>query len=365
MGEARSASQETCLCDQVYTSAGESLDYQRQKPQFPLRFFFTRNIIKMRCFYKKEFPSLSIFTLYLTYTLFSIILIIALSFDLLSCRTNIEEETIQKDKPLRIISLAPNITEILFHLGAGDRIVGVTNFCNYPPEALSKIKIGGFTNPNLELIISLKPDLVIGTPNVGNKDAILSLKKSIKVDILLFKAENLEDFYKTIEAIGKAIHEEEKASNLLRHIKMEMDHLKNTADSSDPKRVLLSLGIEPVISAAANSYPGNLASIAGAKLIPPLQNIKGQINPYPIVSLEEIINLDPEIIIQTMMDPINEGEKDFIKSYWKQWESISAVQNEQVYIIPGDTILRPSPRVIDGVELLINLIHGQSEKSSL
>lgn len=275
------------------------------------------------------------------------------------------EETFPWNKPVRIVSLAPNITEILYSLGAEDCIVGVTSFCNYPSQALSKTKIGGFTKPNLEVIISLKPDLVICTPNVGNKDAVLNLIKHIDAKVLLVKAESLEDLYKTIEGIGKAIHEKEKALSLVRSIKMEMERFKSKAASLKRKKVLLSLSIEPVIAASANSYPGTLASIAGGDIIPSFKKGVHSFNSYRPVSFEEIISLNPEIIIQTMMDPINQGEKELFKRYWEQWNTISAVQNGEIYLISGDIILRPSPRAAEGVELLFNLIYDKSEEISL
>ncbi len=296
-------------------------------------------------------------------TLYLIALIVAFFFfsPLLSCKDQNKEGLRQKRKPERIVSLAPNITEILFSIGAGDRIVGVTSFCNYPAEALSKTKIGGFTNPNLEIIASLKPDLVIGTPNVGNREAILNLKRAIPADILLFQAENLEDFYKMIEGIGKATHEERNALNLNHKLRAEIERFRKKSSSQDRKKVLISLSIKPVISATQHSFPGMLATIAGANLIPSLPKSQGQINSYPIVSLEEIITLNPEIIIQTTMDSIDRASEIHLKRYWQQWSSIAAVQKQNIYVISGDLILRPSPRSVDGIELLFKLIHGESE----
>lgn len=305
----------------------------------------------------KHFSSISLFVHYL----FSFTFIFFLCFAFLACHTEGKVDEKRGGKPHRIVSLAPNVTEILFSLGAGDRIVGVSSFCNYPPKALLKEKIGGFTNPNLEVIVSLSPDLIIGTPNVGNKEAILNLRKVMDADILLFKAENLEDSYKMIEGIGRAIGEEQRAGSLVLLLKREIKNLQKMAAPLERKRLLLSLSIDPIIAASAHSYPGILADIAGADLIPSLSVSQAQINDYPMINLEEVIHLDPDIIIQTMMDPINEIGEKRIKKFWEQWDSISAVQEQNIYVIPGDLILRPSPRAAEGVKLLFKLIHGASE----
>lgn len=293
--------------------------------------------------------------------LFSFTSILVLCFAAQACLTEDRFDGKKKEKPNRIVSLAPNVTEILFSLGAGDRIVGVSSFCNYPPEALLKEKIGGYTNPNLEVIVSLKPDLVIGTPNVGNKEAILNLKKVIDADILLFKAENLEDSYKMIEDIGRSIGEEERAGKLVLSLKSEIKSLQKMASSLERKRLLLSLSIDPMIAATVHSYPGTLAEIAGADLIPSPSSSRGQTNDYPMINLEEIIHLDPDVIIQTMMDSADKMGEKRIKKFWERWESISAVQKQNIFVIPGDLILRPSPRAAEGVRFLFKLIHGASE----
>lgn len=292
--------------------------------------------------------------------LFVLILTCIFLMSTLSCSVQSRESFINGKMPERIVSLAPNITEILFSLDAGDQIVGVTSFCNYPPEASSKRKIGGFTNPNLELIASLKPDLIIATPNVGNREAILNIKRVVNAEVLLLKAENMPDFYKMIEKIGTAIHKEEKALNLIKGLQSQFQSIQKITASLGRKKVLLSLSINPIISATSKSYPGILATTAGADLIPVLPESQVQINPYPIINLEEIINLNPEIIIQTTMDPIEEAEEIHLKKFWEQWSSLTAVQRRSVHVISGDIILRPSPRAADGVKLLCNLIHGES-----
>jgi iron complex transport system substrate-binding protein len=293
--------------------------------------------------------------------LLALILIFVFLISSPSCKGENSNNPTGKNKPKRIVSLAPNITEILFSLDAGDRIVGVTSFCNYPPEALSKTKIGGFTNPNLELIASLKPDLVIATPNVGNREAVLNMERVIDAEVLLFKVENIEHLNNMIEGIGAAIHEEKNAFMLSQSIHSQLQSFQKKADSMDRKKLLLSLSINPIISATSNSYPGILATIAGADLIPTLPKNQAQINSYPIVSLEEIIDLNPEVIIQTTMEPNDKAYEAELKRFWEQWSSLTAVQNHNVFVISGDLILRPSPRATDGVKLIFNLIHGESE----
>ena len=260
-------------------------------------------------------------------------------------------------KPERMISLAPNITEILFSLGAGERIVGVTNFCTYPPESLVKRKVGGFTNPNPEVIISLRPDLILATPNVGNREAVVWLKDHSKIPILLLKTENLSDLYDAIREIGEVIQEDEKASALVDGIRSEIQSTEKLARSLARKKVLLSLSVEPVIAASPNSYPGALVALAGGDLVPFNTRHDQNATPYPLVSMEEIIYSDPDIIIQTTMDSGDQSGEELLKAFWKRWSSISAVRHGRIFVISGDTILRPSPRAPEGLKLLYKLIH--------
>ncbi|MEW5807213.1 MAG: helical backbone metal receptor [Acidobacteriota bacterium] len=260
--------------------------------------------------------------------------------------------------PERIVSLAPNVTEILYALGAGGRIVGVTNFCNYPPEAHLKRRIGGFSNPNLEVIVSLKPDLLIGTPNVGNKESILRLKEHFGFETLLIRAETMEDLYGSIIEIGEAIHEKEKGVDLARKIESEMESIRKKGVSSIRKKVFVALSIDPVIAATPLSYPGALAMLAGADLIPSISRNRSIEKPYLILSMEEIIDSDPDIIIQTLMDAGDQNGKRSLERFWRKWSSLTAVKNDRVFIISGDTILRPSPRAPEGARLLNKLIYG-------
>ncbi len=264
-------------------------------------------------------------------------------------------------RPERIVSCAPNITEILFSLGAGDRLVGVTNFCTYPPEATSRVKIGGFSNPNTEIIISLKPDLIIAGPNVGNREPIQWLMDHTDIPLLLVEIENLSDLYFAILAIGRAVHENMSASILSDRIKSDIESIKARSTSRERKRVLISLSIDPVIAASPDSYPGALAEIAGADLVPFDDDRLRTSRHYPVVSMEKIIQSDPDIIIQTLMDAEDSSAKGILTDFWKKWDSISAVRKGKVFIVPGDMILRPSPRVSEGIKLLLNLIREENE----
>lgn len=267
----------------------------------------------------------------------------------------------EEARPERIVSCAPNITEILFSLGAGNRIVGVSNFCTYPPEASSKVKIGGFSNPNIEIILSLKPDLIIASPNVGNREPIQWLMDHTEISLLLVNIEDLSGLYSAIRTIGRAVHENANASILSDRIKADIESINERSTSKRRKRVLISLSTDPVIAASPDSYPGALAEIAGADLVP-FDDDRLQISSnYPVVSIEKIVQSDPDIIIQTLMDVEDFPCTRMLTDFWKKWDSISAVREGKVFIVPGDTILRPSPRAPEGIKLLLNLIREENE----
>ena len=291
-------------------------------------------------------------------TTFFVILFSILYFFLFlaSCRTAPPHNR-SGSRPERIVSLAPNITEIVFALGAGDRIVGVTQYCTYPAEAILKTKVGGFSDPNPELIIFLKPDLIIATPNVGNRDAVLWLKKHSAIPVPVVKTESLPDLYDAIRIIGNAINEEEQASLLAENIRSRIELTRTKTLALGRKRVLLALSIDPVIAASPDSYPGALATLASADLVPPGVEHGRKTSPYTILSIEEIIQFNPDVIIQTTMDSADQAHSSLLLDSWKKWKTISAVKNGKVLVVPGDLILRPSPRAPDGLNLLVKLIH--------
>src|SRR5262249_5130673 len=168
----------------------------------------------------------------------------------------------------RIVSLAPNITEILFALGLGDRVVGVTEFCNYPPEALRLPKVGGFVNPNAEVILALHPDLVVATPNVGNKTFVERLI-AVGARVVVVQARNVAEIDPAITAIASAAGVEEAGRGLVARIHRDLERATARVASLPPKKTLFCIQVEPLVVAGPGSYPGDLIELAGGENIVP------------------------------------------------------------------------------------------------
>ena len=265
-------------------------------------------------------------------------------------------------KPRRIVSLAPNLTEMLFAIGAGGEVAGVTDFCDYPPEVRHLPKVGGFINPNPEAVLALAPDLVVATPNVGNRPFVEQLMRAgTRVEIV--QARNLDEIFPALEALGRATSRESQASVLVRRLKDGLLSAKERVKGLPRPRTLLCIQVEPLVVAGPGSYPHDLLTIAGGISIVPDGS-----GAYPKLSLEEVVRAAPDVLIQTRMDALQGLEvsseaSDSLLQWWGRWRSIPAVKAGRVHAVAGDTLLRPGPRLLEGIELLIRLLHGSTVAS--
>ncbi len=253
------------------------------------------------------------------------------------------------EPPKRIVSLAPSNTEILFALGLNSEIIGVTEFCDYPEEAKKKEKIGGFSNPNLEKIYSLKPDFVFGIR--GNpKDTLINLTK-LNFNVLAYDPVNVDELLNLIELIGKIVDKREEAYDLINKMEEKRNSLINKAKLLPKKRVYLELWNNPYMSVGENSYLNKIIEEMGGINI--AKKAKGD---WPILSQEFIINENPEIIIIAY---IGQNIDEVLKR--PGWENIDAVKNKSVYYINPDLLFRLGPRIVYGMEELFNSIHSVSK----
>ncbi|GJL79807.1 MAG: ABC transporter substrate-binding protein [Nitrospinaceae bacterium] len=259
--------------------------------------------------------------------------------------------------PQRIISLSPGITEILFAIGAGDQVVGVTDFCNYPEKAKSLPRIGGLLNPSYETMITLQPDLIIHQPN---KHKIENFVEQLDIRNLPISMLSFAEIYSSIKEIGIATHREKAADELIRSMQEKIDsHRKRLADVSQ-KSVLLVLGISndsmrELYGVGPKTFLGEMLALAGGNNI--LAETQGQ---YPKVSKEFIIHESPEIIIEIgRKDILTEESSKKRRQGWQKFSTIRAVKNKNIHIIGADYILIPGPRLVNIVELFVKAIHPQ------
>lgn len=258
------------------------------------------------------------------------------------------------ETPQRIISLAPNMTEILFALGLGNRIVGVTSFCDYPAEAKRKPKVGGMSNPSLEAVISLKPDVVVMTID-GNPREFQERLRSLGIKTYVFRASRLRELPKGVRALGKALGVQEEAEMFAGEFEAAVkrveagERITGTHTSSPWKRALFIVWPEPLIAAGPGTVIDDALTLIG------LDNIASDSRvSYPKYSIEEIIRRAPEVIV------IGRGmdHKDIEKisaGLLKRLHSVPAARNKRVFYV-SDDLYRLGPRTIRGIEEISRLV---------
>lgn len=266
-------------------------------------------------------------------------------------RDAVGREVVTDHEPSRIIPLAPSLTEILYYLGLGDKVVGVTNNSYYPPEALKKPKVGSYNDLNIEKIITLGPDLVIGTRD-GNNPGIVDLLEQARIPTYIVNPKNVAEVIETIRITGRLCGIEEKADRLARGLQDRLDRIEKALENRKKPLVFLQINLHPIMTVNKNTFHQDIISIAGGINMTADASIS-----YPRISIEEVLKKKPDIIIISSMDRGGMFEK--ARQDWLKWTSIPAVKNKRVYLIDSDLIDRPSPRIIDGIEEMAKLIHPE------
>jgi iron complex transport system substrate-binding protein len=256
--------------------------------------------------------------------------------------------------PHRIVSVAPAITEILFALGAGDQVIGDTTYCNYPEAAKSKAKIGGFTTPNIEAILALRPDHVF---MIKNRPDVAQKLRQIGIDVTELQPENLAGIYDSIQMIAEKIGAPARGQSLIQSIQKELQQAAAKSAGAARTKVLFVVGRTPgavsdLIVAGRGSYLNEIIGLAGA------ENAFGDATvPYPQVGMEELIRRNPDVIIDMgHLEMISEAQKQAVKELWKKYPFLRAVQRDQVFPISADYFVTPGPRVVQAVRDIRKMI---------
>jgi iron complex transport system substrate-binding protein len=260
--------------------------------------------------------------------------------------------------PERIVSTAPSITELLYALGLGNRVVGVTRFCRYPPEAQLKPKIGDYTSPNLEAIAALRPDLVIIQTNpIHLADQLARLK----LRVLEIDQENIAAIYKSIHDVGAATGTEHAAMQLSDSILDGLGKIRNRVAALPRVRMMFVIGRSPnrldgLVVAGRASYLNEVIEIAGGENV-----FRDAIAGYPEVSLEEVMARNPEVIVDMgdMSDTVGvtEEHKRSVIALWNRIPTLAAVKQHHVFAVASDAFVVPGPRVIEAAKAFAELLH--------
>jgi len=255
------------------------------------------------------------------------------------------------DDPRRIIALAPNITEIVFALDQEHRLQGVTRYSDFPPEAAKLPKIGSYVHLDLEKIVALKPDLCIAIKDGNPKTAVQKLE-SLAIPVYAVNPMSLNTVMETIDEMGMLLNADRKAKTLTQNIRSRIHRVKSMVDLADHRPgVFFQIGISPIVSVGTPTFIHELIDLAGGR------NLAAGPVPYPRFSKEQVIALSPDIIIITSMARAAVFEQ--VKADWNRWPSLPAVRNRRIFLEDSNLFDRPTPRLVDGLELLVRLIHPE------
>ena len=263
--------------------------------------------------------------------------------------------------PQRIISLSPNTTEILHGVGAFPRVVAVSDYCTYPPEVKDLPRIGGWQNTNLERVASFRPDLVVlsdvQVPLIGDK------LQALGVPSVAVRSHSLQDAYDAIETIGRATGNVEQAQKLLAETRAQVEEVRARAAGLPRRRVLCVVDRVPgtlrdLYTATKGSFMAELIEIAGGESVAPEAELG-----WGKVSKEAVVALDPEVVIDLMMQKSEGGLAEDTRAVWQELAQLRAVREGRVYALREETVLHPSQFVGDTARRFAELIHPEVFKN--
>jgi iron complex transport system substrate-binding protein len=262
--------------------------------------------------------------------------------------------------PRRIVSLAPSNTEILFAIEAGDKVVGVTRYCNYPYnftawiEAGNMTSIGSYYNPTIEPIVALEPDLILSTQKSLESTENL---RNLGYNVLVLAPKNVSDVLDNIILVGKATDNYNEAVAIESELRQRIDTITNqAADATSTPKVYNEVWADPLKAAGPETFIDELITLAGGMNI-----FHDATTDYPNISYEEVVEKDPDVMVFP-------GEYMGVEHYFEDidpikdrpgWDIISAVQNDRIYEINSDLISRASPRLAEALEILAKMIHPE------
>lgn len=251
------------------------------------------------------------------------------------------------NRPRRIVSLAPSVTEILFALGLGDRVAGVTDFCDYPPPAKVKLKVGGYAEPNLEALVALKPDLVLASAD-STKPQLVNRLERLGVPVYVVYPQTFREVAQTIRNLGRVTGAIEAGEALAASLEDTARRTQAAVADRPRPRALLCVMVRPLVVAGPGTFVDDLLRLAGgANVVPPGPSH------YPAWGPEALLAQDPDVIV-AMPHP---GDPD-PRSAFDRWPELRAVRTRRIVTVETNWVQRPGPRLADGLRALAKALHG-------
>ncbi|HMQ02325.1 MAG TPA: cobalamin-binding protein [Pyrinomonadaceae bacterium] len=249
----------------------------------------------------------------------------------------------------RVVSLAPNLTEIVFAVGGGDKLVGVTTFCNYPAEALKLRRVSDTLKPNIESVIALRPDVVL----VSTASQLEAFSRSLEeqnIAVFVTSPNSIEDIYRSIEMIGKILETEDRAQDLTDELRMRAASVRRGSESQEPPKVFVQIDKDSLYTIGRDSYITEIVAVAGG-----LSATAQLATAYPNISREAAIAMNPDVIVISESEGNREPNEAFKNS--------PAVKNGKVLKIEADLLSRPGPRFINALEQLADNLRTKPKES--
>lgn len=252
--------------------------------------------------------------------------------------------------PSRVVSMAPSITEILFAIGAADRIAAVTEYCDFPPDVRSKARLKG-TNPSAEQIVALKPDLVLIPQDFVKPDLVQQLDR-LKIPTFLLNATSIEDVLSQIQTVARMLGNQQAGDVVAAAMRERIAAVKQSVESRPRPQVLYVLNTDPLQTVGPGSFIHQLIELAGGI------NIAAEAGTaYPRLSVEDVIARDPDFLVFPSGD--QEGIPELERQQWRRWSSLSAVKHDRLVSVPSVLVDRPGPRIVEGLESLARVLHPE------
>jgi iron complex transport system substrate-binding protein len=251
----------------------------------------------------------------------------------------------------RVVSLAPNLTEIVFALGEGNRLSGDTDYCDYPAEAAGKPHVGGPVNPNLEEIVTLMPDLILATKSINRRETVDALDR-IGLPVYVTDPHSVEGMIASVEHIGNAMGAEKSGAALAGDLRARLADLDRRLAGAAPRRVFFVVWTDPLISVGRDTFVADaLRSAGGSSVV----ETKAE---WPHISLEEIVRLQPDVLVfVSSHGGDTQRGIDALRSR-PGWKNLAAIQNGNIVVV-SDAIIRPAPRIVDAIENLAHALHPE------
>ncbi len=253
--------------------------------------------------------------------------------------------------PRRVVTLAPSLTEMVFALGAGHRVVGVSRYSNYPSAAQELPKVGSYVQPDLEKIVALKPDLCLAVKDGNPRDAVEKLER-LGIPVYAVNPRSLDEVMETLSALGDVLGAWAEARSVVDGMRRRIRAVEaRVAGVRHRPRVFFQIGVSPIVSVGSETFAHELITRAGG-----LNAAEGP-EPYPRFSLEQVMGLRPDVIVVSSME--REQVFEQVRRDWLRWPGIPAVASGRIHMVPSDLFDRPGPRLVEGLEMLAAILHRE------